>query len=373
MKINWIEYENIRTGLKINRLSFNDLTLLVGVSGAGKTNILDGIGFFKKIVQREYTWDMFETALGMSFEIEGNEYEWHIKFGKESVQDYENKIEDKGNIKVPVLEELLLIDNYPHFKKQHDGIMYKGTKIPGLSHTMSCINLFEGDDIVKKVSTAFEYVLMYSTYSEQPEQIAPLPREAVDRIKASGDISNILQGDSHPYAKLCFLQAKQENEIFEDIKQVYCDIFKTVEDLYFELDKNTNAYVLYQAEKDVPAPIRYESLSSGMFKVLLLLTNIFTCREGSVFLIDEFENSFGVNCLEEVVEIVQDNEDMFQFIITSHHPYIINNVDITDWSVVERKGSVITARPAKELKIGSTRHDAFFELINYWDYEENSI
>jgi hypothetical protein len=89
-------------------------------------------------------------------------------------------------------------------------------------------------------------------------------------------------------------------------------------------------------------------------------------------LLDELENSFGLNCLEEVVEIVQDSEDIFQFIITSHHPYIINNVDIADWSIVQRKGSVITARQAKDLNIGSTRHDAFFELINHWSFEDDS-
>lgn len=41
VKIQWIELENLKTGLKIERIHFNkDVTLLVGLSGVGKTQIL---------------------------------------------------------------------------------------------------------------------------------------------------------------------------------------------------------------------------------------------------------------------------------------------------------------------------------------------
>lgn len=37
VKIKWIEFENIDTGLKIEKIDFyDDITLLVGLSGAGK-------------------------------------------------------------------------------------------------------------------------------------------------------------------------------------------------------------------------------------------------------------------------------------------------------------------------------------------------
>lgn len=44
VKIKWIEFENLRTGLKIEKIEFNDdVTLLVGLSGVGKTQILNAI------------------------------------------------------------------------------------------------------------------------------------------------------------------------------------------------------------------------------------------------------------------------------------------------------------------------------------------
>ena len=38
VKLKWIEFEDLRTGLKIEKIEFNDdITLLVGLSGVGKT------------------------------------------------------------------------------------------------------------------------------------------------------------------------------------------------------------------------------------------------------------------------------------------------------------------------------------------------
>ena len=46
VKIQWIEFENIKTDLKIERVNFNkDVTLLVGLSGVGKTQILNAIEY----------------------------------------------------------------------------------------------------------------------------------------------------------------------------------------------------------------------------------------------------------------------------------------------------------------------------------------
>ncbi len=46
VKIQWIEFENLKTGLKIERVNFNsDVTLLVGLSGVGKTQILKAVEY----------------------------------------------------------------------------------------------------------------------------------------------------------------------------------------------------------------------------------------------------------------------------------------------------------------------------------------
>ena len=61
VKIQWIEFENLKTDFKIERITFNkDITLLVGLSGVGKTQVLHavedslGLAVDKDIILRPY-------------------------------------------------------------------------------------------------------------------------------------------------------------------------------------------------------------------------------------------------------------------------------------------------------------------------------
>ena len=50
MKIQWIEFKNLKTNLEIERIYFNeDVTLLVGLSGVGKTQILNVVEYSLKL------------------------------------------------------------------------------------------------------------------------------------------------------------------------------------------------------------------------------------------------------------------------------------------------------------------------------------
>ena len=41
-----------------------------------------------------------------------------------------------------------------------------------------------------------------------------------------------------------------------------------------------------------------------------------------------------------------------QFILPSHHPYIINGIGMEYWKVVSRTGGVISTKNADEFKLG---------------------
>jgi hypothetical protein len=101
-----------------------------------------------------------------------------------------------------------------------------------------------------------------------------------------------------------------------------------------------------------------------MIKSLMFLATIELSPDGSVILIDEFENSLGVNCLDTLTEDLLVNYRDLQFIITSHHPYIINNISAAYWKIVTRKGGVINVNNATDFHISKTRQKAFIDLIN---------
>ena len=82
VKIQWIEFENLKTGLKIEKINFNkDITLLVGLSGVGKTQILNAVEYSlnlavdKDVILRPY-------RVGMGILINNEEYEWFYEINQ---------------------------------------------------------------------------------------------------------------------------------------------------------------------------------------------------------------------------------------------------------------------------------------------------
>ena len=112
------------------------------------------------------------------------------------------------------------------------------------------------------------------------------------------------------------------------------------------------------------------NISSGMLKTMVHIAQLQLCSNSSLILIDEFENSLGVNCIDELTSSILSSERGLQFIITSHHPYIINNINHTNWKIVTRKGSAVTARDAAEFNFDKSKHKAFTQLINLDLYSE---
>lgn len=109
-----------------------------------------------------------------------------------------------------------------------------------------------------------------------------------------------------------------------------------------------------------------------MYKTLFHLFGIALAPRGSVFLIDEVENSLGANCLPGLFERFLAISDDVQFIVTSHHPYVINNVPVDQWKLVTRNGSDVTVRSGRDIESlqTSSKLDAFTLLINSPEYEE---
>lgn len=84
VKIQWIEFENIKTDLKIERVNFNkDVTLLVGLSGVGKTQILNAIEYSLNLaLDKDKDVQLRPYRVGMGLLIDGDIYEWFYQINK---------------------------------------------------------------------------------------------------------------------------------------------------------------------------------------------------------------------------------------------------------------------------------------------------
>ncbi len=171
-------------------------------------------------------------------------------------------------------------------------------------------------------------------------------------------------------------------ETFSRIREIYSEIFPTVTDLRvgtrqdFDLEPALGSGVadrrLAFGAKERGVEPWIVNLSDGMRKVLIHLIELGVAPPDSVVVIDEIENSLGVNCLPDLAQFLLSQVPRVQLIMTSHHPQVINTITPEYWRLVTRHGSVVTIRNASRLPALQTASplQKFTQLINLAEYEE---
>lgn len=382
MKLLRLSYQDLASGLSIDSCDFfSDLNLLVGISGAGKTSILKAISNLKRITNgasvNGVKWDVeFLTNDHVRYhwlgEFEGKKARSPIKNDKDEVNS------NDGENKVSIIRETLLKDQEVLIERNQEVIEFKHSKTPKLPSYLSCIELFNQEEDVFPVRQEFNKMIFNSLKFNSSYS-------AVDKILENDEYAEYnslseLQSSQLRISDKLLITYQKYPDTFEIIKRKFLNIFPQVEDLKIEfleplklgdLFVSSTPMVLFEEppriqikEKNSHVWILDPNISSGMIKSLMFLATIELSAAGSVILIDEFENSLGVNCLDTLTEDLLVNYRDLQFIITSHHPYIINNISPAYWKIVTRKGGVIKVNNAVDFHISKTRQKAFIDLIN---------
>ena len=373
MKIQSLKYEDLSTGWKLDLTEFNPhLTLLVGVSGVGKTQILNALLQLKNMTQGVSINSAIKWKI--TFKINQDNYVWLGEF--ESI-DAKLKTDSNGFIfvknntdKLKIEFEQLRINSDLVVERNESQIKLRNKETVKLSQETSVISLLQ-DDEFKTINKAFRNIIInhnikYGDDTHIHAKYISIHNKA-NIYKTLTDIRN--SNETH-LEKLYFSHENQRN-IFNELKNSFIDIFPFVEDMQVGCDIDFPEIVVIKIkEKGVSNWITQLSFSSGMFKTLMFLVDLYLCPDDSIILIDEFENSLGINCIDEVTSSILASERNLQFIITSHHPYIINNIDTKYWKLVTRNGSVVKAEDAVKYGIGRSKHEAFTQLINLDEYNE---
>jgi AAA domain, putative AbiEii toxin, Type IV TA system len=376
MKIKRVAFwDNLRQW-RFEPIDFSNLALLVGVSGVGKTQILNGILNLQRIANgaslNGLAWDVtFSTVNNL-------EYRWQGEFEIKKISAIIPNEEDEIN-QFRIVREHLFREGNLIIERTPNEIIFKGNKTPKLSPFKSAVEILNQEEDISPVQQAFNKIID-SHNSSSLNGIDGLPEKEISKILQENiALKSIQESNMSIYIKL-FVAAHNYSDIFDTIKDKFIAIFSQVEDLKIEavryksdssptLFPNYTLFPLQIKEKGVKDWISQFSISSGMLKTLIHISELYLSPEGTVILIDEFENSLGINCIDVVTDLIVENRNI-QFILTSHHPYIINNIGMEHWKIVTRKGGVVTAIDAKDLNLGKSRHQAFMQLINLEEYSE---
>lgn len=376
MKIKSLSIKNNFLGWEFDEINFSsNLTLLVGVSGVGKTQILRAIddlqdiangksinGFewriiFSTVLEKEFTW---EGAFTVS---EDSEKQFNIVF------EGENENEDKR--KPTILFERLRegkSDTYL-IQRDEDTIRFNGNIMPKLSSTQSMIHILREENNIKEVIDAFKKIVFKDHTRREGVRIAFSSKPFIQLKEKYTNLEEIKNSNEDIRLKL-FLCSGLNLSIFNVVRNRFIEIFPQIEDIKIEqLDEENFPFRTEQTipiisikEKDVPKWIREDRMSSGMLRTIIHICEIYLSNDGSVILIDEFENSLGINCIDILTDDLIHENKTLQFIATSHHPYIINNIPYEYWKIVSRKGGKIQVRDASGYNLGKSKQDAFLQL-----------
>ena len=381
MKIHSVKYQEKRWEWEYSTVHFSDLTLLVGISGVGKTQILTSLMNLKKIALGDSS-NRSGVSWEISFSNNGADYLW---IGEFEIQDLEvswkmDKIKDPPKL----IKEIVQL-NGKEIATRNEGEIFFGNKImPKLSPTQSLISIFKEEEGIKKAFEGFKKITLRD-YTKQEDvtskRFSFLNGNNISDTKAQYQtLEDIRESNLKLIVKLYYLHENQDN-IFNVIKDRFIDIFPQIEDVNIKIDEghvsnNLGKFefiVLYIKEKGVNRWIPHTSFSSGMLRTFLHLSEIYLLKKGSVVLIDEFENSLGTNCINALAEDLMFENNDIQFIITSHHPYIINQIPYEYWKIVTRENGKIVTYNADEFNLGESHHERFMNLINLPTYKKGIV
>ncbi len=355
MYIKTLSYYNIYEGWSLEQINFKNISLLIGLSGAGKTRIIHAIRTLQEVAngkphkgikwkcifldkqQREVTWE--------------GEIPTHYTVGSAIISE------------PPFIMEKISIDGSLIAERKEDETTYfNNTKTVKLLKSQSLLYLLSAEEEISPIVDSFQQVWLGESSLECSTSLPETTPQTIEKIKSS-----LLS----PTQKL-YLAYKYAKDDFNTIIEKYQTIFPFVSKVCFKIIANAEEihYILHIDEKNVRKTIENSHISSGMNRTLNLLAMLYFSPPHSVFLIDEIENSFGLNCLSHIVEEMKLSPNM-QFILTSHHPYIINNISPENWILVKRSDSEIKIEEIATKLSKVSKLDKFIQLINILDEVED--
>jgi AAA15 family ATPase/GTPase len=344
---------------------FGRINLLVGDSGTGKTRFLNTIvNFFSQLVSDKVK---FTGKWDVDFESDGITYNYKLHVTPGVKTPRENMI----------ISEVLSKNGISIFERANGTITWNGSQMPKLSSDKTCFSLLEDDEINALYTNMKKIIARRFSGDELNKNfqlgaiVISTPNSPVPpHIKTMGDLA-VEPIDFHN--KMYILQQIQPDG-YKKVVNLIRAAFPFIEEAALQSIANIipnfqgalHTHVFCIKERNIGKWISCHDISSGMQKLFLLILDTFLLQDAGILLIDEYENSLGISAINFLPDLIDSISQNCQFIITSHHPYIINNIPIESWKVFHRNGMSVHITDGITLKekYSVSRQDYFVQLIN---------
>ncbi len=364
---------SVHNGLDFDLVNLQEVNLFVGISGAGKSKLLTSLFKVARFaIGNEKNVNPFLGAWIIEAEIDNKRYRWECQ--RES---------DSERQSVIIKEEVQITDISKNetsvlVERTKDNFVFNNDSLPKLDISKSCIELLKDEEKIKPLYLGFTNVIRRNfSRGELSEaaNFASVDKSSEDLFAKPGALNKALYSlFNFPLnVRLYFISRflkKEYQLIVDSFKELFPNITDCLivdahkEKIILSPGMYTPAFMVM--EDGIKNRIPLKELSSGMVKVLLILTDIFTMPDGFIYELDEYENSLGVNIINFLPSLLLEHQKSKQFLITTHHPYLINKMPVSNWYVLGRNGAHVNIKYGDELvkRYGKSSQESFIKLIN---------
>lgn len=361
-----LDYEYHDHDWDFHQVRFQQVNLIVGDSGSGKTRLLNtlfNLGTFiaqGKVPRNEGEW-------AISFGVDKNIYKWNVSIVKK-------------DDKTVVGKEELFLNEEPLVKRDGDKFEYRDKDLPKLTREQMSLYILKEEELIKPLHDGFLKILRRKFFEDDLAKNAAImlgSQKQLDSIGNGRDLEVLFNQDLMLNPRL-YILSRYFPDIFKEIVAHYKDVFDFISDAKVLLDHSDGINIPMGTpifcikERNVNKWMRLSELSSGMQKVLLILTDLLSLPKGTIYLIDEYENSLGPKAIRFLPHLLLARDFDLQILMTSHHPYIISNIPVEHWYVAHRQGSQVQFAYGEDLvkRYSSSSQEKYIQLLNDPFYSE---
>lgn len=345
-----ISIKNFKS-IKDAKVVFSNINTIVGLNGAGKTNLLKGINLLKRVALGTTLDDALRDVILVPPELFfSHDVSQEVSFSLK-VKDkdkcfifnltigYEDRLQKNANIfsELSIKQESLFECEYDKgtvskvvYKREKNNIVKndEGSNIPiEVASNQSIAGIYKHPQI-----TLFRKILS-NIRMVQADSTAVLSRQT--RFARYEDLSNITS---------LIVRLKHEDEekfkLFESTLKKLVPSLQNITDFASpDNSGNENLYLVLFEQFNLSGKLSFKSLSDGDLKTLIMILYSFLLKDDSTLIIEEIENALHPHRVHEIREYLTRASYMhnMQIIITTHSPLIIDQVNPQEVIYVHRK------------------------------------
>jgi energy-coupling factor transporter ATP-binding protein EcfA2 len=331
---------------KLNKFSLNDkVNLLVGKNATGKSRTLNRIASLAGLLtgQQPLSLEIVDSVKFLSIFSEGS-------------REYQYSLETKSRF---IFSERLIMDGQPKFERRPDGIgqMYYEKEGKNIQFHISDNRLIISSrrDTIQHpyLESLFKWAdgLRYYYFGSSREM-------GQKNILATVNLEEFSNGDINPHDTIqvneLYLRGRKEfgddfnGKIIGYMREIGYDVSGLTVDknpytAIIEEDKSP-LYMLCIKELDRNADLYQTGMSQGMFRALSLLIQItynVMKNISSVILIDDIGEGLDFDRSSRLITIlieIAERNDAIQLIMSTNDRYVMNNVPLEYWQIIQRSG-----------------------------------